>query len=427
MQQSKSRNIFFIFVSLVLLFLCNTNANAQLQEVNSPYSYIGLGQLKSPNFATNRAMGGFSSAYQSAFNINYNNPASYSAIKLTTFEIGIEGKGLWLQQNEQTQRTGNGALSYMSFAFPANKYWTLTAGMLPFSSLNYDITQQDYIETVNDTLNYRFIGTGQLYQLYFGNGFKYKNISAGFNLGYVFGTYKRYIESRFANFDDTFFNLETKEQIARGFIWNAGLQYKFSLSEKMKLVVGVNGNNSIGINAENENRWERYRSSDNNLIDTILYSKQKEKMVLPTQFSGGLMLKNGADWQIGTDITYYKWEDFRNFGQADTSLINAMKFSFGAGFTPDARSLTKFWQNTNYRIGFYYHTGSIQIAEQKLSEFAVTFGAALPLRRSASRLNLSFEIGQRGSTTNNLIRETFFTSTIGVSLNDRWFIKRKYD
>ena len=150
-------------------------------------------------------------------------------------------------------------------------------------------------------------------------------------------------------------------------------------------------------------------------------------MVLPTQLSGGVMLRNGVDWQIGTDITYYKWEDFRNFGQADTSLIHAIKLSFGAAFTPDARSLTKFWRNTDYRIGFYYHTGNIQIAEQKLSEFAVTFGAALPLRRSTSRLNLSFEIGQRGSTTNNLIKETFFTSTIGVSLNDRWFIKRKYD
>ena len=37
------------------------------------------------------------------------------------------------------------------------------------------------------------------------------------------------------------------------------------------------------------------------------------------------------------------------------------------------------------------------------------------------------EIGSRGTTDNNLIKENFIRFGIGLTLNDRWFIKTKYE
>ena len=42
-------------------------------------------------------------------------------------------------------------------------------------------------------------------------------------------------------------------------------------------------------------------------------------------------------------------------------------------------------------------------------------------------VNIGLEIGQRGTTTNGLIKEQFFKATIGFTINDRWFAKPKVD
>jgi hypothetical protein len=63
---------------------------------------------------------------------------------------------------------------------------------------------------------------------------------------------------------------------------------------------------------------------------------------------------------------------------------------------------------------------------------AFTLGAGFPFRKFRSYdnqytlLNWAFEFGKRGSKVNN-ITENFFRVSLGLSLSDLWFIKRKYD
>ena len=57
----------------------------------------------------------------------------------------------------------------------------------------------------------------------------------------------------------------------------------------------------------------------------------------------------------------------------------------------------------------------------------MSFGLGLPLRKTKSEINLSVEVGERGTTNNNLIKEQFLRFQIGLSLSDIWFVKRKYD
>ena len=47
--------------------------------------------------------------------------------------------------------------------------------------------------------------------------------------------------------------------------------------------------------------------------------------------------------------------------------------------------------------------------------------------RLLSNANLGFEIGQRGTKNSNLIQENFISLQLSLSLNDRWFQKRKFD
>jgi hypothetical protein len=68
---------------------------------------------------------------------------------------------------------------------------------------------------------------------------------------------------------------------------------------------------------------------------------------------------------------------------------------------------------------------------EDLPSWGVTLGLGLPMRPPSysnqySIINTSFEFGQRGNN-NNVIRENFFKVSIGLTLSDIWFIKRRYD
>jgi hypothetical protein len=57
----------------------------------------------------------------------------------------------------------------------------------------------------------------------------------------------------------------------------------------------------------------------------------------------------------------------------------------------------------------------------------MSFGVGLPVGNVFSNANIGFEFGKRGTQKQNLIQENFYTLKISLSLNDRWFEKRKYN
>jgi hypothetical protein len=70
----------------ILLLLVSFTAIAQ---ENSPFSRYGLGDLFPGQNIVNRGLGGLSSTYVDGQSINFYNPASYSANKFVTFDVGI--------------------------------------------------------------------------------------------------------------------------------------------------------------------------------------------------------------------------------------------------------------------------------------------------------------------------------------------------
>ncbi|HPG55410.1 MAG TPA: hypothetical protein PK641_03295, partial [Candidatus Enterocola sp.] len=61
------------------------------------------------------------------------------------------------------------------------------------------------------------------------------------------------------------------------------------------------------------------------------------------------------------------------------------------------------------------------------NEFAITMGIGFPLFSSLTTLNLLLEYGQRGSVSTTKLLEQYFKIGLNVSLNERWFVKRKFN
>ena len=137
--------------------------------------------------------------------------------------------------------------------------------------------------------------------------------------------------------------------------------------------------------------------------------------------SFGVCLRNTGHWLIGADYSIQQWSNFETNGVKD-SLNDSWRVSLGAQFTPGetARSLT-------YRLGGHYEQTYFNFNGYKINETGISFGMGIPVKKAGTNLHLSFELGSRGTVEHNLIKENYLRFTLGLTINDKWFIKPKYD
>src|ERR1035437_6520920 len=187
MQNSKRLQIIvFIFAICNLQFIiCNSQA-----IVNSPYSRYGLGDLQPGNYASNIAIGGISNALQNdttaPFNINSANPASLASTRLTIFDFGLMSNMTQLETDSKKFQNNRTGFSYASLAFPVAKWWGTCIGLRPYSSVGYKIYDQRVQDSIG-TVHYSYTGQGGINQVFWGNGFRIKNLYLGANVSYLFG------------------------------------------------------------------------------------------------------------------------------------------------------------------------------------------------------------------------------------------------
>lgn len=459
----------------LLLSLLVFAAFGSFAQESTPYSRYGLGYLVDNNHMQSAQMGGLGAAFQSAESPNYINPASYASMQLTTFDGGISGNFEKIKTTNTKSKQNSFTLNYLSLFFPVNKYWTTGASLLPFSSKDYLVSQTQSFDT-SSAMKFEYEGSGTLYNLSWGNGFKYKGFQVGFNIGYLFGKlnnntfgYPLANGSLDQNAYTTWSFTNTK---VSSFVWNAGAQYVLDIKSKKdttklyNVVFGISGSAPIkfgkGTYTDNaiynfESKYLLSRSSSIGLNDFITdyikpqaeFSKvldtlsekfgQKVDIKIPATLNVGVMAFRGIKWKAGFDFRYQPWSKYKGYESgAASKLSNSWRVAVGGEFLPNDKSFKKFFSKLKYRAGFSYTRTNIAINDTKINEFGMNFGVGIPIVITTTSpegliqklyvyaFNVGIEGGSRGTTQKNLVQETFVKLKIGISLNDRWFVRRKY-
>ncbi|MGV3686068.1 MAG: hypothetical protein ACO1NS_10610 [Daejeonella sp.] len=428
-----------IFKSIFLftLLIVGTSATAQTTS-SSPYSQFGLGDLKGALLPQTRAMGGISMGYRKPGlydNINIANPASYSTLILTTFDVGASGDLRRLSNaSGKGARQFNSTLSHITFGVPVSKSSALSFGLVPYSDLGYQFKNSAVLDTNN--VEYVYGGEGGVSKAYLGYGFKLgKNLSLGFNAGYLFGSLKenRSIDflDKTTGYDLAAFNSRTQYQHSiGGFSFDLGAQYSANLSDQTKLILGYTANTGNEINSRSDVVTTRYRRNlqgdELAVSDSTYYFKgAKSKINMPLTHTAGFAFEKTNSWLIGADISYSKWSDYSE-ANVNGGLNDSYGVAVGGQITPDATSISNYWQLVDYRLGLKYDRTFIKISDNDIKQYALTFGFGFPLpsnRSSFYKINLSTEIGKRGTVKNNLVRDNYVNINLGFTLNDKWFQK----
>ncbi|MGI8893669.1 MAG: hypothetical protein ACR2GN_09450, partial [Bacteroidia bacterium] len=363
-------------LALVVVLFQTLGLAAQTAENISPYSRYGIGEIRYTGLTPTLSMGGTGIGSIAHNMVNILNPASYSELNLVTFAAGLH-TDFYKFSTENLSSTNNYTnLSYLNLAFPLRKdtTWGLSFGLLPFSTVGYNISTTDSISGV-DLVSRSYQGSGGFNRVYIGTGFKIgKRISFGTNLSYIFGNIDKVRRLEFAEINTI--NTQITNNISISDInFNAGLQLKLIAKEKESLVLGLTADLpremfflSKGMSATRNFVALRY-ADNGTIIDTAFAQlNHSGRITLPLSLGAGFMYNKHYVWQesdllnFGVDFSMQDWSTYESFGLSD-SLSNSYRISAGAQYLPDVSMQASYLERVLYRFGISYHQTYLEINE----------------------------------------------------------------
>jgi len=379
------------------------------------------------------AIGGAATAFSSPYFINPANPASYMAFDTNSFvfDAAFNLRSGTLKTTEESQKTRFGTLSNLYFGFPVTKWWRTSLGIMPYSKVGYEMQSSQIVENIGHTVTV-YSGNGGLNKAYFGNAFSpVKNLSVGINVAYLFGSI---IKQRAVTFPDsgTYVNTMIKSTAQLGKInFDAGLMYKITLKEGKYIQLGLTYNPTQTVDGFAEkisySYAYDYSLGTETFLDTVFFeSGNNGEVVLPTSFGGGILIGSTNRWFATADVNFQKWSQFRYLG-TNPGMKDNLRVSIGGQFRPSPVDIGKYYERMNYRAGFRFEQSYLEIQNTRINDYGISFGVGLPMKKSRSTLNIAMEIGTQGTTENGLIKENYVRFTVGSSLQERWFLKRKFN
>ena len=416
---------------IVPAFLIFTVISFAQQGTASPYSFYGIGDVKFKGTAENRAMGGLT-IFSDSIHLNFQNPASYTSLKLTTFSLGGTYLTTKLKTSSQSENARRTAMDYLAVGLPLGKFG-VGFGLMPYSSVGYNIQSRISATTtplVTPAQIKKFTGNGGLNKVFAGAGYAFTpNFSAGLDFSYNFGkieTYSlRFVEglqygSREKNLSDM-----------SGVTFTAGLNYKTKINSKLSGFGSLTYSPESNLKATNERNIAtiQYSTSGSEIIiDPVDINVDDTNIKMPSKLALGFGIGQNKKWMLGTEVTFQQSSGMGNRFNDITKVKfeNAIKYNIGGFYIPNYTSFSKYFQKITYRAGLRYENTGLIINNKSINDLGVTAGFGLPIIGVFSNINIGVEYGKRGTTSANLVQENYTNITIGLSLNDKWFQKKRF-
>lgn len=421
--------------ALAVLPLC---AAAQTNGSNSPYSRYGFGLLNDGGNAFNKGMSGTAYGMRNGTELNTKNPASYAALDSLSFifDLGISLQNGNFSQNGTKINARNTSVDYVTAGFRMAPRLGMSLGLVPFSTIGYQMNTETSTTTNPDgmstSVQNSYSGDGGLHVAYVGVGYApIKALSVGANVGYMWGDleHKSTMKSS-AMQSDAITTTRTYSADIRTYKVDFGVQYEQAINKRNKLTLGL----VYGLGHDIKRNANVYTTSSVNKGDTLTC---KNAFQMPHTFGVGLTWTHNNSLRVGADYTLQKWGDVNfpaydavaNTYEKQKGFFNDMhKVSIGAEYIPKADGL-RWRQRVRYRAGFSYATSYTKInTADGPKDYQVSLGAALPIiNRYNNRtfLNLSAQYEHVKPKMAGMITENYLRLSIGITFNERWFMKWK--
>ncbi len=431
---------------LGLLVVNTVNIVAQRSN-SSPYSRFGIGENFESLTVEQASMGGIGVALKDVYHLNFSNPAAMADIRFATYGLGGSFTFLKLTDTNTSQKGNSVNLRYAALAFPIGRKAGFSVGLQPFSSVGYALRGEEEFDGA--TQKTRLSGSGGTNRLYASFGaYILEGLSVGAEASFLFGK----TENNVLTYGSGVFGTQAIEELnIRGGIYKFGMQYRNQMKNKLNFYTGTaltlqsdlsaSGSEVINkvtiasdgsvkrveirdvLSGEIIDDGERYRSA---LSGTIS---------LPVKFAVGAGLGKDNKWYVGVNQEYRGTLRNLNITTDGYQFERARKFSLGGYYIPKFNSISSYWERVTYRAGVRFEKTGLLIDSfgtgqnlTSINDFGINIGFGLPMPKQLSSINIGFEYGEKGTTLNNLVKESYYNIRLSLSLNSRnWFQKRRID
>ncbi len=418
-----------ISVLLFFSFLLFLDVSAQINTY-SPYSRYGFGEMERQGIGFTHAMGGVGIGMRLENQINYLNPASYTTQDSSSFifDFGLSGSMTNYKSSTNSFSIKNASFSHLAISFPVTRWMFVSGGLVPFSKVGYNVIQEGVNQPYIGTVDSYYEGSGGLNRMFLGTGIKWKNLSFGINAYYLTGSLN-YDKSYIFPFSDKYFSTKITDKYSiRNVYIGVGAQYIIKLNNNSSLVLGAIFDNKSALKGTHSNFIRNtYSGASQNAVDTVNFEENSETgIVLPNKLGLGASINLSRKLILAIDYTTQDWSEFKmpdNTGvMKKSSVVNV-----GLQYTPNYQALRGYFNHVNFRLGGYYSNTNLRLINQDIKDYGATIGLGLPFSRSRSMFHLGYQVGQRGTLSNGLIKETYQNIYLSLTLYDIWFIKSKFD
>ena len=417
---------------LIILFVLSTSVVVSQTNTGSPYSLNELGEINFLGNVSNLSMGGIDSAIDS-IEFNINNPSSLAKLKTTNYLIGTFYKSTGISNVNSTDNINTANINYIAVGIPTKRFG-FGFGVLPYSSVGFNLQSTEEYNTANSITSRLFGAEGNINRAFVSIGLPLlKYLSLGDSANYNFGKFNYEKFNLIENVNYGIFSNSSSE--ISGFTYNFSSNLSIPLKNDftLNLVYSFYPEGDL----DSYNIESLYTSNTSSItleslgdfVDVDLNSRGLENTKLPVPkksiYSLGLEKKNS--WFIGFQYEGKLSSNFENvfLDTQNVSYRDSNSLSIGGYIIPDSSSLISYWKRVKYRIGIKNEKKSIIVNNLPINHFSLNLGLGLPIA-GLSKANLGLEIGKVGDN-DSLVKENYFALRLGLSLNDVWFIKRKYN
>lgn len=424
-KQINMRKTTVLKIFLMACFANLLSSTVWSQNMNSPYSVYGIGDIDYKSNNKTNGMGGTNLSLQSSSFILNNNPASVAGLERSFLVVSLSGAAKSSVYKGDAINTGNSAnqdmwIKGLSLGTKINKVWSANIGISQFSNVNYKFTGSKATEGSTTKYSTYYEGDGGLNEYYFVNAFSLgKHLSLGVRSSFLIGSINQ-SETIYDSVLET--SIVTKQQdYLNNFRFQAGGIYTAAIGKKWDFSLGVKyipatrlaANRSITV------------SQDGVAVVEDQFVKS-DRFWLPKTYAAGISLVHKKKTTFSADYTYEDWSSYKTSGNG-WKLINSQRLSAGVEFSKQVSYWNQPVQKKFYQLGAFVSNSYLQLKGTPIKEVGFTSGMGGRLGNSLL-YSLSAEYGIRGTTRSSLIQEKYFELSFTLSYRDFLFSKgRRYN
>ena len=404
---------FKIFFVAALVFM---SSHAFSQNVSSPYSILGIGDMETNDYGRFSATGSASVARRNVGFYNFSNPASLSVMPYKSINLDVAFRGRISRfkspgSDTSTAATKDFIIKRITLAFKSGKKTGVAFGLRPFSSVNYQYTAASAIADGDAKYDKYVSGTGGLYDVYFSIGKEIsKRLSLGATATWRFGSLQKSVNYYNPDYSLDITRNETRFYYGAGLL--AGLQYYSLPEKKWQHSIGFTAAFNTSLHGQTTTDYTSAGSSIKTSVENSAAFKLPVSLVAAYALSG----KKGI--LVTGQVSYDHWPTQKLFYP---NSITSDAFGLNAGIEYSHKIKLNRYSAEDYFIGLGGKAvqSYVLLNDQKLVDYSITLGGGKSVSRFLS-VNGSIEVGNRGKISLAQIRENYTQFNFGLTLKDFW-------